>query len=70
MTFIIFILWFNMRSGGFIMVGVDLRGEVEHPSPIFGKDRQEGGEGEAANSLAAMSPHVNLSPWIVQMGVM
>ena len=50
------------------MVGVDLRGEVEHP--IFGKDRQEGGEGEAANSLAAMSPHVNLSPWIVQMGVM
>ena len=52
------------------MVGVDLRGEVEHPSPIFGRDREEGGEGEAANSLAAMSPHVNLSPWIVQMGVM
>ena len=49
------------------MVGVDMRGEVEHPSPIFGRDREEG---EAANSLAAMSPHVNLSPWIVQMGVM
>ena len=31
--------------------------------------RGEGGKGGGANSLPAMSPRVNLSPGIVQMGV-
>ena len=44
------------------------RGEGEREKSTRGKEG--GGEGGGANFLAAMSPPVNLSPWIVQMGVM